>query len=124
MAEQTKITKYVKDFSLRPGPRYINQGDFSGEQFYNEYLKEWFEEAIRSNMVLEVVLDGTDGYLTSFIDESFGRLVYDFGLSEVHDRLRVISELEPEWLTRLETKSYPAWSERRLKNEAPKNTLA
>lgn len=123
MAEQTKIIKYIKDFSLRPGPRYIIQGDFSGELFYNDYLKEWFEEANRSNMVLEVVLDGTDGYLTSFIDESFGRLVYDFGLNEVQHRLRVISELEPEWLTRLETKTYPAWSERRLKNEAPKNTL-
>lgn len=122
MAEQNIITRWVADFSLRPGPRYCEQGKFSGEEFYDHFLKSWFEEAINSNSSLEVILDGTDGYLTSFIDESFGRLVFDFGLNEVKSRLIVISKLEPEWLNRLENKTFPAWSERRKKGDAPKHT--
>lgn len=122
MAEQNIITRRIADFSLRPGPRYCEQGKFSGEEFYDDFFKSWFEEAINSNSILEVVLDGTDGYLTSFIDESFGRLVYDFGLSEVKSRLKVTSQLEPEWLKRLDNKTFPAWNTRRENGDAPKHT--
>ena len=44
MAEQAQIIKKVMDFSLRPGPRFREQGKNSGEAFYPE-LKEWFADA-------------------------------------------------------------------------------
>ena len=122
MAEQTKIIKRVTEFSLRPGPRYKNQGSFSGEEFYNNFLKDWFEVALKTNSILHVVLDGTDGYLTSFIDESFGRLIYDFGRASVEKHLKIVSELEPEWISRLNNKTYPFWEQRRINHEAPITT--
>lgn len=122
MAEQTKLIRRVADFSLRPGPRYCQQGDYSGEEFYDNCLKSWFEDALNSNSILEVILDGTDGYLTSFIDEAFGRLVYDFGLDCVKRNLKITSVVEPEWANRLENRSFPAWETRRIENIPPKHT--
>lgn len=116
------IKKNVADFSLRPGPRYIEQGKDSGELFYNQYLKKWFDEALTTNSILEIVLDGTDGYLSSFIDEAFGRLVFYYSKRRVENVLRVISVREPHWLIKLSEKTYPAWEERRIQGKAPKNT--
>lgn len=124
MAKQIELTKRVLDFSQRPGPRLKEQGKHSGEEFYDSSLNEWFKEALSSDRTLVVILDGTDGYLTSFIDEAFGRLVYDYGLSKVKNNLKIISNFEPEWLSRLESRTFPIWEERRRNGEAPKHTLA
>lgn len=124
MAGQVEITKRISDFSLRPGPRLKEQGKHSGEEFYDTYLNKWFKDAKDTNAILIVILDGTDGYLTSFIDEAFGRLVYFYGLDEVKKHLKIISELEPEWITRLTSKTYPSWEERRVHGEAPKITVS
>lgn len=35
------------------------------------------------DLMLLVDLDGTSGYPSSFLDEAFGELVYDFSLEEV-----------------------------------------
>ena len=121
MAEQAQIIKKVMDFSLRPGPRFREQGKNSGEAFYPE-LKEWFADAGSSGKMLVVVLDGTDGYLSSFIDESFGRLVYEYGRDAVEKRLKVISEIEPEWLKLLNDKTFPAWELRRREGRKPRET--
>lgn len=124
MAEQTKnsIEKRVEEFSTRPGPRYFNQGKASGEEFYDDYLSRWFNDAMKQNKSLTVVLDGTDGYLTSFIDEAFGRLVYYYGKDTVDKNLRIVSRLEPEWITRLNNKTFPAWEDRRIKRQEPLRT--
>ena len=123
MPESTHIVKRVVEFSKRPGPRFINQGKDSGEQFYSQCLKPWFDEAITSNRPLTVVLDGTDGYLSSFIDEAFGRLVYEYGRGKVEEVLTVKSELEPVWLEKLQKKVYPAWQLRKEQGLAPKITV-
>ena len=68
------------------------------------------------------MLDGTDGYLSSFIDESFGRLVYEYGRDAVEKRLKVISEIEPEWLKLLNDKTFPAWELRRREGRKPRET--
>ncbi len=85
------IIKYVRDYAQSPGPRYDDQGKKSGEDFFNSRLKSWFNDAVSSSRKLIVVLDGTDGYLSSFLDESFGRLVYYFGLDNVVKNLKIIS---------------------------------
>ena len=122
MAEQTEIVKKVLDFAQSPGPRYIEQGSNSGEKFYDDALSLWFNEAVTHGKQLVVILDGTDGYLTSFLDESFGRLVYYNGADVVKKSLKVLSEVEPEWLKMLEKKTFVNWEARRRAGEAPKIT--
>lgn len=65
----------AKDFSLTPGPRFINEGDFSGEFFRNSILEPKFLEAVKEKKKVIVNLDGTLGYGPSFLEESFGGLV-------------------------------------------------
>lgn len=65
----------ARDFSRTPGPRYINEGDFSGQLFREQFLLPIVREAISSKSMLRVDLDGTAGYGTSFLEEAFGGLV-------------------------------------------------
>ena len=117
------IEKKVVEFSQRPGPRYISQGKDSGEKFFNECLRPWFFDALEKGARLKVVLDGTDGYLSSFIDEAFGRLVYEFGAQKVKDTLIVESSQEPIWINKLDVKTIPSWETRRINKEAPLRTV-
>ena len=79
MEESKIITIEVKDFDEYTGPRYVTQGDSSGEEFYHRVLNENFAEAFKTDSILIVDLDNTAGFLSSFLDEAFGSLVYDFG---------------------------------------------
>lgn len=72
--ESIKI-KIATDFSYSPGPRYIKEGKHSGELFRQQLLSSKIKEAIQSNKELIVDLDGTNGYGTSFLEESFGGLI-------------------------------------------------
>ena len=64
-----------EDFSPTPGPRYIHEGKKSGEAFRKEVLYTKVSEAIEKKISFEVNLDGTAGYGTSFLEESFGGLI-------------------------------------------------
>ena len=88
--------KISKDFSFSPGPRYIDEGKNSGEKFRKEILYPKFKEAIEANKKITVDLDGTDGYGTSFLEEAFGGLIRNNGLTfeEINNCLIIISEEE------------------------------
>ncbi|MEX2345698.1 MAG: STAS-like domain-containing protein [Balneolaceae bacterium] len=88
--------KIARDFNYSPGPRYIDEGKNSGEKFRKEILKDAFSRAITENKRVIVDLDGTDGYGTSFLEESFGGLIRDEGLAydEIIKRLEIISNEE------------------------------
>lgn len=78
------MNKYIKiniaeDFSDAPGARYILDGPDSGEAFYKKKLSPKFKEALKKQCVLLIDMDGTFGYATSFISESFGCLSKEFG---------------------------------------------
>ncbi|MEZ8169315.1 MULTISPECIES: STAS-like domain-containing protein [Vibrio] len=60
----------IKDFSVFPGPRFIDLGDFSGEEFRDSVLIPALE---KSNVVVN--LDGVFGFGSSFLEEVFGGLV-------------------------------------------------
>lgn len=118
------ITINIKnDFSAYPGLRNCNLSDNSGEHFYHELLNKKFKEAYESKDKLTVIIDGTEGYAPSFIDEAFGNLIYDFSLDIVKKHLIVISIQEPVWIDRLEKDTYPKWEERRNIGMAPIVTL-
>jgi len=70
-----KTISIANDFSRTPGPRYKTEGDFSGEQFLSEILGPAVREAVSKGQKVKVILDGTSGYGTSFLEESFGGLI-------------------------------------------------
>ncbi len=123
MAESHEIIINVKDFSTSPGPRYVIQGEASGELFYHTVLNPQFVTAIEAGKSIIVNLDGVDGYMSSFLDEAFGNLIFDFGKEEVLKRLSFISEEEPEWKDMIIKETYLDWENRRKKSVPPKITV-
>jgi len=85
----------ARDFSITPGPRAQEEGDFSGEQFLNQVLLPRFKEAVDAQMRLLVDLDGTEGYATSFLEAAFGGLARKMGAKKVLSVLTFKSEDEP-----------------------------
>lgn len=69
------------DFSRTPGGRHISDGPFSGEMFRNRLLVPALANARRSGVPAVVILDGTRGYLSSFLEEAFGGLVRECGFT-------------------------------------------
>ena len=112
----------VINYSLDPGPRYVRQGDDSGEDYYHKVLNNEFYEALINNEILEVSLDGTSGYASSFLDEAFGNLVYDYTLEKVKSAISIISEEEPEWKDMIENESFNEWEQRRQNQREPEKT--
>jgi hypothetical protein len=89
----------AKDFSKTPGFRYRGQSPTtSGQQFREEILEPKYLEAVSKKEKLQVILDGTDGYLTSFLEESFGGLQRNHLKSNVLDSIEIISNEERHWI--------------------------
>ena len=84
--EEYKIS-IATDYSLVLGGRYIRLGDYSGEDFYNKILEAKFTSAFYNNKKLIIELDGTKGYPSSFLDQSFGELARIYGEDNVRDTL-------------------------------------
>lgn len=62
----------VADFSEFPGPRYKALGPDSGEEFREDFL---LPEIKKHQDQIQVDLDGTFGFGSSFLEEVFGGLV-------------------------------------------------
>jgi hypothetical protein len=90
----TAILSVRKEFTRTPGPRYTGQGKWSGEEF-RKILTSWLKE---HESVL-VDLDGTAGYGSSFIDETFGGLVREgnFTPADIKKRLEIKSDEDPSY---------------------------
>jgi hypothetical protein len=63
----------AKDYTTTPGARYKKDGPFSGEEFREKYLEDHFKDS-NSTYKVKIILDGTEGYATSFLEEAFGGL--------------------------------------------------
>ena len=122
METKSKIVLSIMSYSTSPGPRYCDQGDDSGEDFYHQILNAKFYEAYTSDTILVVDLDGPDGYASSFLDEAFGNLVYDFGKDVVKKHIIIKSDEEPEWKSMLVNDTFEEWEKRRKDSDAPKVT--
>ena len=107
----------VIDFDEFPGLRHCSISENSGEEYYHKVLNEAFKNAYEKDEKLVVDLDGTDAYASSFLDEAFGNLVYDFTLTNVTRLIEIISTEEPHWVKMLEEKTFPQWESRRINNE-------
>lgn len=67
----TVTISIAKDFTRFPSGRYVRNGETSGEAFRQKFL----EPHLRDGQQVEVDLDGTVGYGSSFLEEAFGGLV-------------------------------------------------
>lgn len=112
----------VLDFSEYPGPRYNSQGPDSGELFYVDKLNPLFSECVQNGDTLSVNLDGTAGFASSFLDEAFGQLTYDFG-AELVLKILFQSDDEPEWPTMIREETIPQWEKRRQAHQVPHATM-
>lgn len=96
MDNKIKIS-IASDFSITPASRYKDEGPFSGEEFREDFLEPKFQEAIKENKKLEIILDGTIGYATSFLEEVFGGLARKHGVDLVLSTIELVSS-EEEYL--------------------------
>lgn len=82
----------VADFSPVPFGRYPTDGNFSGQRFRRERLKNAFQNS--KNEKIQVDFNGIVPVGSSFLDESFGGLIRDEGMSfeEIWERLEIISD--------------------------------
>lgn len=86
----SKTIYIAKDYSETPAGRYHpSDGQFTGERFRNDFLYP----ALKNNDRVEVNLDGTLGYGSSFLEEAFGGLIREKGmtLDEIVTKLEITS---------------------------------
>lgn len=82
------IYDFAKEFTKTPGPRYESLGEFSGERFRNEVLKNLLDEYNR------VEIDGSGiktSFSPSFLSEAFREFVIELGIDEFFKRVRLFS---------------------------------
>lgn len=65
----------IADYARSPGGRFVADGLFSGEWFRDDVLRPALAAAIAEGGKLEVELDDTSGYGSSFLEEAFGGLI-------------------------------------------------
>ena len=108
------VLNIAKDYTRCPGARYEREGDYSGERFREEFLAPMLKEAIDTGVKLEVILDGSAGYSTSFIEESFGGLIRTnhYSLQEVKDNIIIISEEDTNYKEDIDDYWQHAWENR------------
>lgn len=93
--------KVLTDFSKVLGARYYSDGPFSGTEFFDRLLSDRFSESIKKGEKLEVDLDGTEGYASSFINEAFRLLAAKYGPDHVSINLIIISNEVPKYKIRV-----------------------
>ncbi|TXD43129.1 DUF4325 domain-containing protein [Xanthomonas campestris] len=88
-SDEIKMIDIGRDFSPVPAGRHRADGDFSGEVFRDEFLAP----ALRSASLVTVVLDNTEGFGSSFLEEAFGGLVRNCGFSKntLHKQLQLVA---------------------------------
>lgn len=86
---KTKEINIAKDYSETPAGRYVADGPYSGARFRDDILYP----ALKEFDLVVVDLDGALGYGSSFLEETFGGLIRDHGmtLDELNKRLIIRS---------------------------------
>ncbi|MBO6918785.1 MAG: STAS-like domain-containing protein [Rhizobiaceae bacterium] len=83
--------KIALEFSRYPGGRYRSRGKYSGEEFRDDVLIP----ALEGDEELCVILDGTAGYGSSFLEEAFGGLIRaGINVELLKAKLRPVAENE------------------------------
>lgn len=101
------ITIDIKnDFSSTTGFRTYDDGPKSGLEFYDALLKDKFKEAQEQKLKLKVILDGGEGYTSSFLNEAFRLLGQTYGSDNVWNNLMIVSEEMPKYIKKIKDSIY------------------
>ena len=83
------------EFSRIPGPRTRTEGPRSAEEFNEDIFFERVQNAINKKLKITVILDGSHGYGTSFLEQVFGGAARMFGSNTILQLLEIVTEEEP-----------------------------
>lgn len=88
------VLNIAADYSKYPGPRFEEDGPFSGQRFRDELLVPAMVKAKQEGAQVVVNLDGARGYTASFLEEAFGGLIRERGyhLADVNRLLIIQSD--------------------------------
>ncbi len=94
MKDSTMTIRIASDFSRFPAGRYTTDGPYSGQGF----LEKKLIPALQEGGSVKIVLDGTMGYGSSFLEEAFGGLVRRklWPLSVLLNKIEFVSDDEPD----------------------------
>lgn len=93
------VFSIANDFSRNPGPRFHSQGPDSGETLRRK-LKKLLEQRAGK---IKIILDGTVGMGSSFLDEAFGGLISKEGLpGDVRYRFDFVSTVDPSYIVTIQ----------------------
>ncbi|CAN5349771.1 hypothetical protein BH09BAC2_BH09BAC2_15600 [soil metagenome] len=96
----------AQQFTLTPGARYYTDGPKSGQEFYDELLKKEYMQALEEKVKLKIILDGTDGYASSFLNEAFSLLGNECGADNVWNNLIIVSNEVPKYIDKVKKSVY------------------
>ena len=77
-SEETTSIVIAEVFSPYPAGRYLSDGEFNGTTFRQHHLVP----ALGTFNRVEVVFDGVAGFGSSFLEEAFGGLIREEGMSK------------------------------------------
>ena len=99
MKKPLRTIKIAEDFSTEPYGRYPEDGDANGTRFRDE----WMLPALQQFEKVVVILDGTEGYGSSFLEESFGGLVRIHRIAPdlLREQLSIVSEEDPSLISEI-----------------------
>lgn len=80
----TEKTVFVKEYTKTPGGRYRTDGTGNGQAFREDYIEKIWNDY----EIISVVLSGTSGYPSSFLEEVFGGLVRVYGIQPVLSKIK------------------------------------
>jgi hypothetical protein len=85
------VIEIAKEFSTTPGGRFRIMGPDSGEEFRDRLKRELDKTPAET---VTVILDGVEGYGSSFLEEAFGGLIRNrlVPAAEALRRVRVIAK--------------------------------
>ncbi|MDR1285681.1 MAG: STAS-like domain-containing protein [Campylobacteraceae bacterium] len=87
------IEKYnfAEKFTPYPGPRFKEIGEFSGEEFRETVLKQYFDK----NMPIELNVDDVLlSFGPSFLSEAFGQIAALYGIEKFQKIIKVKNDTE------------------------------
>ncbi len=103
----SELTIKVSDYTRYPGPRYRQDGAFSGQEFREDVLVPALRNALAKHGTVSVILDNVAGYGSSFLEESFGGLLRNgFSIEDLSRHLRIVAETSRFQHHRLRAESY------------------
>ena len=94
------------EFSPTTGFRTYDDGPKSGLEFYDELLDSKFEEAQKKGVKIKIILDGGEGYTTSFLNEAFRLLGEKYGGDIVWNNIIIISDEWPKYIKKIKESIY------------------